>query len=104
MGLRGHIEKIIQSVGGPVLCLVPASAVLAGSVNWNVTGSGTSSDSLTNTANWTGGFPANGSNVFMVWTRTTAGPATKTVTNSANQFFFADSLTITNQASKDTVF
>ena len=69
-----------------------------------VTGSGNSSDSLTNAANWTGGFPGNGSNVFLVWTRTTGGAATKTVTNSANQFFFADSLSITNQSTKDTVF
>ena len=62
----------------------------AGLVNWNVRGNGDSNDSLTNAANWTGGFPANGSNVFMVWTRGAAGPATKMVTDAANQFFIAE--------------
>ena len=60
---------------------------------------------LMSTTNWNGGFPGNGSNVFMVWNRGSSGSAnTITITNAAADKFFADSLSITNASSnKSTV-
>jgi hypothetical protein len=62
---------------------------------------------LNDAANWTGGYPANGSNVFMVWDASYIYPATKIVTNAASNVFTADSLSITNASDNvygDTVF
>ena len=80
----------------------------AGSVNWNKNEtSGTLTYNLNDAANWTGGYPANGSNVFMVWDASYIYPATKIVTNAASNVFTANSLSITNASDNvygDTVF
>lgn len=89
--------------------VVAVASVQAATVTWNKgnDGAGNKFYRLNDSANWTGGVPANGSNVFLVFTRTAgANNDNKTVTNAnvlADQFF-ADSLNITNASNKDNVF
>ncbi|HXI84385.1 MAG TPA: autotransporter-associated beta strand repeat-containing protein [Verrucomicrobiae bacterium] len=73
-----------------------ANTLLAATVKWNQgTFSSNGTFDLNDSANWTGGAPANGNSVFMVWTSNQNGK-TQTITNAPSSTFFADSLSLTN--------
>ena len=86
---RTSVFSCLHAGGG--LCQLEQGAATAGN----------RTDNLIAAANWTGGYPANGSNVFMVWDSSYISASTKIVTNAATDVFTADSLSITN-ASDDT--
>jgi hypothetical protein len=86
------------------LCVAMAGTANAASKSWNQTGSGNRTDNLNDSANWTGGMPGTADDAYMVWTRSTGGPATKIITNKSTDVLDIRSMTITNQSSKDTVF
>jgi fibronectin-binding autotransporter adhesin len=107
MAHRGHIGKAFVATAMAVASLLlSATRTWASAVTWNKGGdNSTYTTNLMSPANWNGGFPGNGSNVFMVWNRGNAGGAnTITVTNAGSDKFFADSLSISNvSVQKSTV-
>src|SRR5438105_3081994 len=76
--------------------LLFANTLLAATVKWNQgTFSSNGTFDLNDSANWTGGAPANGNSLFMVGT-SSQNSRTQTITNAPSTTFFADSLSLTN--------
>src|SRR6266850_4175892 len=97
MRVQGYIGKLVICVGAILASVFSAVTVFAGSVTWNQQSINNGTFNINSAANWTGGFPANGSNVFIVWTGG-GNNNQQTLTNAASDVFIADSLSITNAA------